>query len=134
MGANENLALHRVWADAENDHDISHHEDFLHPDIEVNLPGGERVLGVDGYRAMMASMYAGLPDFHTDIDDRFATEDRVVCRWRSTGTHQGEYSGFPPTGKRLTFAGMSLWEFEDGKARRGWAFPDVAAVVAQLMS
>ena len=39
----------------------------------------------------------------------------------------------PATGKRLTFAGVSLWEFDDGKARRGWVFPDIAALMSQLM-
>jgi hypothetical protein len=27
---------------------------------------------------------------------------------------------------------MSLWEFDHGKARRGWSFLDLASVMAQL--
>jgi len=27
---------------------------------------------------------------------------------------------------------VSLWEFDNGKARRGWVFPDIAALISQL--
>jgi steroid delta-isomerase-like uncharacterized protein len=134
MGANENLEAHRAWSDVENQYDFARLGEFLHPDIELHLPGGEIVAGLDAYRTMLESRNASFPDFHAENDDVFATNDRVVCRNRSTGTQKGEYFGFPPSGKRITFAGISLWEFDGGKARRGWAFPDVAAMLAQLSS
>jgi predicted ester cyclase len=132
MGAAENLAVHSRWTDAEDHHDLSHHRDFLDEEIEVHLPGSEPVVGIEGYRAMMEANYAGLSGFHATLDDQFATDDRVVCRWRTSGTHSGELFGMPATGKQVEFAGVSLWEFEGGKARRGWVFPDIAAIVAQL--
>jgi uncharacterized protein len=66
------------------------------------------------------------------LDDQFATDDRVVCRWRSRATHTGDFFGFPATGKQNEFPGMSLWEFDHGKARRGWDFLDLASLLAQL--
>lgn len=134
MGANENLELHRQWAQAENDHDLSHHGDFLHPDIVVSAPGGTTYEGIAAYIAMVQDGYAGLDGFHTDIDDRFATDDRVVCRWRTTGKHQNDHFGIPTTGKWVEFPGISVWEFEAGKARRGYVYPDIASIMAQLMA
>jgi steroid delta-isomerase-like uncharacterized protein len=132
MGAAENLAVHRAWGDAENQLDVTHHSDFLHPDIEVTMPGTPPLIGLEEYRSMMQSSYEGLKDWHFVIDDRFATDDRVVCRWRVSGVHQAEYFGYPPTGKHVEFNGMSLWEFDGGKARRGWIYPDLAAIMAQF--
>jgi steroid delta-isomerase-like uncharacterized protein len=132
VGAAENLAIHRTWTDAENRHDLSSLEEFLHDDIEVNMPGSERVVGIDGYRAMMEEMFAGLDGFHVVLDDQFATDDRVVCRWTMSGTHSGDFFGIPATGKHVEFPGISLWEFDGGKARRGWAMPDAAALMMQL--
>ena len=43
------------------------------------------------------------------IDDQFATDDRVVCRWRINGTHSKDSFGFPATGKHIEYAGMSAW-------------------------
>src|SRR5690349_7413694 len=119
---------------AENAHDVSRLEDYMHANIELHVPGSEPIVGIANYRLMLQANFDGLEDFHSAVEDSFATDDRVVCRWRTTGRHAGNFMGFPPTGKRLEFAGISLWEFEAGKARRGYAFADAAALMMQLMS
>ena len=134
MSAAHNLAVHRRWADAENEHDLSHHEDFIHEDLELHLPGGEVVGGIAAYRALLQAQFAGLDGFHSTIHDRIVTDDRVVCRWRTSGTHRGDLFGMAATGKHLEFDGVSVWEFHNGKARRGFAYPDVASILAQLAS
>jgi steroid delta-isomerase-like uncharacterized protein len=133
MSAEQNLAVHTAWADAENRHDLSRHHEFLHDDIAVHQAGREPIVGFDAYMEMMDNLYTALDGFSTTLEDQFATDYRVVCRWESTGVHVGDMNGIPATGKRLTFAGVSLWEFDDGRARRGWIFPDVAALMSQLM-
>ena len=40
MSARENLAVHTALTEAENRHDLSHHRDFLHDDIELHQVGG----------------------------------------------------------------------------------------------
>jgi steroid delta-isomerase-like uncharacterized protein len=132
VSAEKNLAVHAAWSDAENRHDLSHLEDFLHRDFEEHLSADEVVVGIDAYRAGLESLIAAFPDFQIDLDDRFATEDRVVCRWRMSGTHQGGFYGFPPSGNRVEWAGISIWEFENGRARRGWVMQDINALMAQL--
>jgi steroid delta-isomerase-like uncharacterized protein len=132
MGAGENLAVHTAWTEAENRHDLTLHANYLHGDIHFHQPGSEPLVGLDAYVAMMQALYAGLEGFAVILDDQFATDDRVVCRWHARGTHSGEFFGLPATGKRLEFQGISLWEFDDGKARRGWSFPDIASVMTQL--
>jgi steroid delta-isomerase-like uncharacterized protein len=88
----------------------------------INQAGAEPVRGISAYRAMMEAQYGAFPDWHVVLDDQFATDDRVACRWRVSGTHSGDGLGFPATGRRVEYAGMSVWEFEDGKARRGRTF------------
>src|SRR5262245_4703203 len=103
MGAKENIVVHTAWTEAEDRHDLAHHGDFLHDDIELHLPGSAPIVGIDAYVAMMQANYAGLESFSVNLDDQFATDDRVVCRWRTRGTHSGELFGFPPTGKAIEF-------------------------------
>lgn len=134
MGASENLAVHTAWTEAENCHDLTHHGEFLHHDIEFHQPGGQQIAGLDAYVAMVEGLYAGLEGFAVTLDDQFATDDRVVARWLARGKHNGEFSGFPATGKQIEFAGVSVWEFDSGKARRGWSFPDIASVMLQLQA
>ena len=132
MAAAVNLATHSAWTAAEDDQDLTRHREFIHDDIVVNQAGAEPVVGFDAYVVMMEKTYSGLPDFRVVLDDQFATDDRVVCRWRASGTHDGELFGIPATGKTIEYAGVSLWEFDSGKARRGWIFSDAAALMAQL--
>ena len=89
MGASENLAVHTTLTEAENHHDLSHHGDYLHEDIEFHLVGGEVLVGLDAYAGMLQSLYAALDGFSVILDDQFATDDRVVCRWRARATHTG---------------------------------------------
>jgi predicted ester cyclase len=49
-----------------------------------------------------------------------------------SGIHEGDLFGILATGKQIEYMGMSLWEFDDGKARRGWIFSDVVSLMAQL--
>jgi steroid delta-isomerase-like uncharacterized protein len=132
MSAKENLAVHAAWTAAEDEHDLSRHEEFLHPDIELHLPGGEVVNGLAAYRAVTDAVLSAMPDCRVILDDVFATDDRVVCRWRLRGTHAGELYGYAPSGKVIEYPGISLWEFEDGRARRGWSMPDLATAMTAL--
>jgi predicted ester cyclase len=106
MGVAENLALHTRWVQAENSQDLSRHEDDLHDNVEVVQPGAELVVGVAAYRAMMEDAYTALPGFNSVLDDQFATDDRVVSRWRLSGTHIAESFGFPARGKHIECPGM----------------------------
>ncbi|OBG24594.1 ester cyclase [Mycobacterium sp. 852002-51057_SCH5723018] len=134
MGAAENLEVHTRCTADEDRHDLTHHGDYLHDDIVVYQPGAEPVVGIEAYREFMQAAYVGLPDFHVVLDDQFATDNRVVCRWRISGTHSAHSFGFPATGKYVEFAGVSVWEFEDGKARRGWIYSDLPSIMTQLGS
>jgi steroid delta-isomerase-like uncharacterized protein len=134
MGAKENLAVHTAWTEAEDRHDLTHHGDFLHDDVVLHVPGSEPLIGIDAYLAMMQALYGGLDGLSFVLDDQFATDDRVVCRSRMRGTHNNDFFGVPATGKHFEVTGMSLWEFDQGKARRGWVFSDLPALMAQLHS
>jgi len=133
VGADQNLAVHSAWADAENQHDLSRHHEFLHDDIVVHQAGQEPIVGFDAYMAMMDNLYAALDGFSTTLEDQFATDDRDVCRWESTGVHAGELNGIPETRKRLTFAGVSLWEFDKRQGPPRMDISDIAALMSQLM-
>jgi steroid delta-isomerase-like uncharacterized protein len=134
MGADENRRTHTLWYEAENRHDLSHHHDYFHEDIEVYQAGVEPAVGIAAYCAMVEGAYEVLPNFHTVVHDQIATDDRVVARWETTATHSSDSFGFPATGKQFSFSGTSIWEFEANKARRGWIYSDLPIVLSQLMS
>jgi predicted ester cyclase len=131
LGAAENLATHARWAEADDRHDLSHHHEFIHPDIEVHHLDGETVVGLEALIKNMEDSIAAMPDYHVEIDDRFATENRVLCRWRVMGNPIDSVTGGPADGPPIEVAGISVWEFVDGRARRGWVCSNAAFLMQQ---
>jgi steroid delta-isomerase-like uncharacterized protein len=73
-----------------------------------------------------------MPDLQATIEDIFATEERGAMRLTVSGTHQGEFQGIPPTGKKVTFSSFNLYRFEDGKLAEFWQLIDVANFLRQI--
>jgi steroid delta-isomerase-like uncharacterized protein len=59
---------------------------------------------------------AGFPDNHHEVEDMIAEGDRVVARVTLTGTHEGEFMGLPPTGRKITVNEIHVYHLENGKA------------------
>jgi predicted ester cyclase len=81
---------------------------------------------------MRSSYFEGVPDEQVIVEDLFATDDRTVCRWRIRGTQTGSLLGLPPTGRAIDDSGISIYEVEDGRLRRGWIEQDSVKLMAQL--
>jgi predicted ester cyclase len=62
------------------------------------------------------------PDFHMDVLDVIAEDDKVMGYFTCSGTHRGEWRGHPPTGRRFEAVDeVYVFRVEEGK---------LAAVVA----
>ena len=57
----------------------------------------------------------GFPDYDITSEDIVAEGDKVVKRWVFQGTHSGEFAGIPPTGKRVTMRGITLYRLTQGR-------------------
>jgi steroid delta-isomerase-like uncharacterized protein len=81
----------------------------------------------------MATMYrAAFPDLRITVDDVIASDDKVVLRWHTEGTHRGELAGLAPTGAHGSVTGMSIDRWKDGKVVEAWAEWDNLGLARQL--
>jgi predicted ester cyclase len=55
---------------------------------------------------------------HVTVEDVLGDGDRVAVRWNARGTHESEWLGIPPTGRRVVFGGMDLYRFRARKDLR----------------
>ena len=74
----------------------------------------------------------GFPDVVSTIEDLIAEGDKVVARWRSRATHQGNYMDIPPTGNRIEFTGISVYRIEEGKIAQSWSVEDQFGLMQQI--
>ncbi len=80
------------------------------------------------------------PDLHYIIEDQIAEEDKVVTRWTASGTHRGELvsnqhphsPAILPTGKRVSWGGVTISRLAGGKYVEQWNNVDMLSVLQQL--
>jgi predicted ester cyclase len=67
------------------------------------------------------------------IEEEIAEGDKVVLRWSLSATHQAEYPpGNPPTGKRMKWAGITIYRIADGKVAEEIGEEDYLGILRQL--
>src|SRR5207253_2486531 len=67
-------------------------DDFVDHQAVPGLPPGR-----EGFKALNAMFRSAFPDVWVTVDRILVDGDKVACRWTSTGTHQGDLFGIPPT-------------------------------------
>jgi len=100
-----------------------------------NLDAAEELFATEqaeAARQEAADFRRGFPDVISTIGDLIAEGDKVVARWRSRATHQGEYMGIPPTGKEVEFTGISVYRIEEGKIAESWNLEDKLGLMRQI--
>jgi len=80
----------------------------------------------------VGEVHAGFPDFKLEIKQRIGEGDQVATEWTCTGTHNGEFQGIPPTGRRVEITGMTLNRIKDGQIVEERVYFDRLAMLQQL--
>jgi len=76
---------------------------------------------------------AAFPNAHITGEDVIAEGDKVVRRYTTHGTHQGETEMFgPPTGRQIEQKGITIHRIEDGKIVEEWESYDSLSMLQQL--
>lgn len=76
---------------------------------------------------------SAFPDFEMEIVDLIAEDDKVVARFRCSGTHLGEWLGVPPTGRRFEQVDeIYIFSVKDGKLVSALGVEDNLSRLRQL--
>jgi steroid delta-isomerase-like uncharacterized protein len=134
MSTAQNKALaNRMVEEFFNQRDLTVADDILAADMveHEELPPGMPV-GREGTKAMFTMMYTAFPDFQATVENLIAEDDRVVVHMLWTGTHQGEFMGIPPTGRRMSINVIDILRVADGKFVEHWGVSDMMDLMQQL--
>ena len=130
MTAAENATIARRWhEEAINTHDLTVLYELLAPNPAhdsatfADNPGPREVLGI---------LLTGFPDVQHTVEAVITEGDLVVIRYRATGTHEGEFQGYAPTGKRVSWMGINIYRVECGRIAEIWSEVDALGRIAQL--
>jgi predicted ester cyclase len=99
---------------------------------DPNSEAGE-VRGADTIKQEIEWFRNAVPDLTYTVEDQVAEGDKVVSRYTATGTHQGDFFGVAPTGKRIEMSGIQIDRFgEDGKMVEEWPEYDLLGAMKQM--
>jgi steroid delta-isomerase-like uncharacterized protein len=117
-----------VWSKG----NLSAIDELYAADFVCHFLVGPEWRGREGVREVVTNHRRSFPDWNEEIEDIIAEGDRVVTRFRSSGTHRGEFQGIPPTGRRVTISEVAIVRVVNGQIVEQWGFPDIAGLLQQL--
>jgi predicted ester cyclase len=108
-------------------------EEIFDPKYVSHEPTSGETRGIEGARQFAATFREAFPDLQCTIEDMVAEGDKVVMRFRGSGTHRGETEVFgPPTEKRMEMTGITIKRLSDGKIVEAWTNFDAMGMMQQL--
>lgn len=120
------LRVYRAWNSKNADTLLTTLDEIYAKDFIYHDPARPHVTDLAGYKKwVVEEVLTPFPDFTMPMEDIFAEGDKVVDRWKFTGT-------FSPFGKPLTQTGTSISRIADGKIVEEWCDFDMLGTVQQL--
>jgi predicted ester cyclase len=105
---------------------------YVHHTSHTAADGGYEVHGSDGVRQTVTAWRSAFPDLRFTLEDLVVEGDKIAARWTCRGTHHGVFRGMAPTGKQVTFTGMTLYRMAGGKIVEQWTVEDGVSLYQQL--
>lgn len=92
-------------------------------------PGGQRWEGHEGATRFYGELLKAFPDIHFDLTDIVIGPQGVCEVARVTGTHESEWIGYPPSGRRISWRVVIFFPWD--RTQRRFAgekiFPEIAS-------
>jgi len=127
-----NKIVVRMYERAWNQGDMKIVDDTISPDGLDHSPLSTEK-GTAGFKKIIQSFRAAMPDLKLTIEDMIFNGDKVVHRWRVKGKHTGApLFGVPASGKEIVLNGISILRLENGKIAERWANLDQLGLLQQL--
>jgi steroid delta-isomerase-like uncharacterized protein len=82
--------------------------------------------------AMRRTIIEALSESTMSIEDTIMTDEKMLFRWRSEGTHTGDLLGVPATNARISIRGVTIIHVTHGRVKEMWDYVDLLGVMQQL--
>jgi predicted ester cyclase len=107
-------------------------EECYPPDFVWHGPDQD-IRGYEQAKQMSSTFLAAFPDAQITDEDVIAEGEKVVRRYTTHATHQGETEMFgPPTGRQIELKGITIHRIEGGKIVEEWESFDNLSMMKQL--
>jgi len=119
MSLEKNKAIVHKMIEAINSQNLAFWNKLMAPDFVMHMLA-QKIQGLESNKQFIKDEIKSFPDLRVTIEDIVAEGDKVWVLLKETATHTGEYRGFAPTGKKLSYMVVGIWRIVDGKCVEGW--------------
>jgi steroid delta-isomerase-like uncharacterized protein len=132
MSMEQNKALVQRVVDLWNAGDLAALDACLAADYANRDPNNPDVTDLASYKAWAAAARAAFPDLRVTVEDLIGEGDRVAKYWSFAATHRGEFLGAAPTGRRITWSGITIYRLAGGRVAECIWRTDALGLLQQL--
>ncbi len=118
---------YKIW----DKKDLSAIQDLLHPKIIIHSLLGN-YQGQEAMKNVIDAWLTGFPDLSVKNMATIGEQDLIVIQWQANGTHQGEFKNIKPTGKSISYEGVTIYRISDSKITEYWAYLDMQHLLNQI--
>jgi predicted ester cyclase len=88
--------------------------------------------GLEDLKDVARAIYSAFPDWRVTINDMVVEGDKIAVYWTGSGTHEGEWQGVAPTGRRISVDGIDIEYVSAGKIIKEDGVIDMMGMMRQL--
>jgi len=126
----ENKALIRRFFNAIESGSLHVLDEIVAEDYDDHLAG--QTPGRESVKKYFAGLRSAFSDLTLPISAIVAEDDCVAVLNSVRGTHNGEFIGLEPTGRRIDAMAFQLYRIENGQLAEHWEVADYALLMRQL--
>jgi len=119
--------LEKVW----NKADMVTLERMTTPTFTYTI-GGQAPRNIEEMKQFVLAQHVAFPDWHIEIVDMIAEDNKVAIRWQGYATHKGFLQNIPPSGKKAAVCGINIYHIVDDKIASEWEQFDMIGLLQQL--
>nr|NIT55791.1 ester cyclase [Fodinibius sp.]NIV10769.1 hypothetical protein [Fodinibius sp.]NIY24375.1 hypothetical protein [Fodinibius sp.] len=102
------MIVRRFYEEVVNTGSVEEASRFISPDYVEIHRNNRHAIGLDGVKEHIRGVRRTYPDLHLTIEQQIAEGEWVVTRVTMRGTHEGEWAGIGPTGKRIEVTAVNI--------------------------
>jgi len=133
MSTEVNKTIVRRFAQVWGNGNLDIIDELAVPTLLVKYPIIPQVIkGKEAFKKLLLGFRSAFPDADIDTGEEIAEGNKVVISWSFSGTHRGTFMGIPPTGKKVKWTGISIYQIVDGKVIEEKGEEDALGLMRQI--
>lgn len=111
LQAQNKEVVRKIYEEALNKRNMGLLKEYISPEY-IGVAG---VKGPEGFQIPVGQVINAFNDVQWNIEELIAEGDKVLVKWKLTGTYTGQFTTHAATGRSVTTEGLGIYQFKDGK-------------------